>query len=118
MNNITGFLIRIIISAVILFALISKTDCIDIKTLGGTILTVSIISFFNALIRPGFSLFKIPLKNSLYLIFSILAVNIIISFILINILPGITVIFNSSLLGVLIFFVLLNATLNKFIEDR
>ena len=117
MNNITGFLIRIIISAVILFALISKTDCIDIKTLGGTILTVLIISFFNAFIRTGFLLFKIPL-NSLYLIFSILAVNIIISFILIHILPGITVIFNISLLGVSIFFVLLNVTLTKIIEDR
>ena len=113
----SGFLLRIIINALLLFLVIAKLPGIFVDTLGGMLLGVVIIGIVNAALRPLLMLLNRPL-NYLNLGGVTLFMNILTLLMIINILPGFEI--NSMIapsIGVLLL-TICSFTLSKVIQDR
>lgn len=113
----TGFLLRIIINAVILVILVAELPGLFVDTLGGTLLGGAIIGLANAAIRPLLLIaslpFNLPTLGSITFI-----TNIFTPIMVVKALPGFQI---SSVLASCAAIMLMTAcsfTLSKFIHDR
>lgn len=113
----SGFLIRIIVNAIMLFIVVVKLPGIFVDTLGGTLLGATIIGLANAAIRPLLALTSIPF-NSITLGSFTLFTNLLAPLMIIKALPGYQI---SSILwpaAGLILMTICSFTLSRVIHDR
>lgn len=116
-SKMSGFLIRIIINAAILCAVVVKLPGIFVDTLGGTLLGATIIGLANAAIRPLLSFVDIPL-NLITVGGLTFFTNLIMPLMVVKTLPGFQI--SSSiapLIGILLMTVC-SYTLTRVIQDR
>ena len=113
----TGFLLRIILNAVILVMLLAQLPGIFVDTLGGTLLGGVIVGLANAAIRPLLLLLAAPFN--LFTLGSItFMTNIAAPFMVVKALPGFQISsMLASLTGILLMTVC-SFTLTKLIHDR
>lgn len=113
----SGFLLRIIINAVILFIVVIELPGIFVDTLGGTLLGAAIVGIANAAIRPLLSVAALPL-SILNLGGITVMTNIFAPIVVVKALPGFQVSgMVTSLAGILLM-TLCSMTLSKVIHDR
>lgn len=112
-----GFMLRIIINAVLLFLVISELPGIFVDTLGGMLLGVVIIGVVNAAVRPILMLTARPL-NWLNLGGVTFLMNIITLMIVIKILPGFKIYSITAPIVGVFFITICSFTLSKVIHDR
>lgn len=112
-----GFLLRIIINAVVLFISVVQLPGIFVDTLGSTLLGAAIIGLANAAIRPLMELTSLPL-NVMTLSGLTFCTNLLAPFMVVKTLPGfqISSVF-APLVGILLLTVC-SCTLTKVIQDR
>ncbi len=113
----SGFLLRIIINATILCAVVVKLPGIFVDTLGGTLLGATIIGLANAAIRPLMSFVDIPL-NLVTVGGLTFFTNLIMPLMVVETLPGFQI--SSSIapmIGILLMTVC-SYTLTRVIQDR
>lgn len=91
----SGFLLRIIINALILCAVLAKLPGFSVDTLGGAMLAAAIIGLANAAIRPLLALIEVPFNTKTVGLLAFLT-NLVVLPLLIGTLPGFQV---SSLLA-------------------
>jgi putative membrane protein len=114
---VTGFLLRIIINAVILIMLVVELPGVFVDTLGGTLLGGVIVGLANATIRPLLMLAALPF-NFLTLGSITFMANIFTPFMVVKALPGFQISsVLASLTGILLM-TLCSFTLSKIIQDR
>ncbi|WP_378950422.1 phage holin family protein [Pelosinus sp. sgz500959] len=112
-----GFLLRIIINALLLFLVIAELPGIFVDTLGGMLLGVLIVGLVNATVRPIMMLASRPL-NWLHLGGATFIMNIVTPFIVIKTLPGFQIYnMTAPILGVFLM-TICSCTLSKVIQDR
>ena len=112
-----GFMLRIVINAVLLFLVITELPGIFVDTLGGMLLGVAIVGITNAAVRPILMLTARPL-NWIHLGGVTLFMNILTLMLVINILPGFQINgMTAPVVGVL-FISICSFTLSKMIHDR
>jgi len=112
-----GFLLRIIINAVLLFLVIGQLSGIFVDTLGGMLLGVLIIGIVNAALRPILMLTTRSL-HWLHLGGITFGINILIPSVIINALPGFQIhSMTAPVIGVC-FMTACSCTLSKVIQDR
>lgn len=112
-----GFLLRIIINAVVLFILIVEVPGIFVDTLGSTLLGATIIGLANAAIRPLLSIVAMP-ADGVMLGGLTFFTNIFTPLMIIKTLPGFQIYsFLAPLAGILLMTVC-SFTLSKVIQDR
>ncbi|MBP2645021.1 MAG: rane protein of unknown function [Firmicutes bacterium] len=113
----SGFLLRIIINAMVLFLVAIKMPGIFIDTLGSTLLGAAIIGLVNAAIRTVFSFLSAPL-DIVPLGGCTFITNLLAPFMLIKTIPGCQISsFLFPALGVMVMTVC-SITLSKMIHDR
>jgi len=112
-----GFMLRIIINAVLLFLVIGELPGIFVDTLGGMLLGVAIIGIVNAAVRPLLMLTSRPL-NWLHLGGVTFFINILTLLIVINILPGFQIYSMTAPVIGIFFITICSFTLSKVIHDR
>lgn len=113
----SGFLLRIIINAVILFIVMIKLPGIFVDTLGGTLLGAAIVGVANAAIRPLFSVADLPL-TILNLGGVTVMTNIFTPLMVIKALPGFQVSGMVTSMAGIVLMTLCSFTLSKVIHDR
>ncbi|MBP2627937.1 MAG: rane protein of unknown function [Firmicutes bacterium] len=112
-----GFMLRIIINAVLLFLVIAELPGIFVDTLGGMLLGVAIIGIVNAAVRPILMFTARPL-NWLNLGGVTFFMNILTLLIVVKILPGFQIqSMTAPVIGVF-FITICSFTLSKVIHDR
>ena len=112
-----GFMLRIIINAVLLFLVIAELPGIFVDTLGGMLLAVAIIGILNAAVRPILVLTARPL-NWLHLGGTTFCINILAPLMIIQILPGFQIYsMTAPVIGVFLI-TICSFTLSKNIYDR
>lgn len=112
-----GFLLRIIINAVILFLIIIELPGIFVDTLGGMLLGVVIIGIVNGTLRPILLKMARPF-DWLNLGGVTFFMNIVISMLVIKMLPGFQVYsMIAPIIGVFLI-TICSCTLSKVIQDR
>lgn len=112
-----GFMLRIIINAVLLFLAITELPGIFVDTLGGMLLAVVIVGIVNAAVRPILMLTARPL-NWLNLGGVTFFMNILTVLIVVKILPGFQIYsITAPIIGVL-FITICSFMLSKVIHDR
>lgn len=112
-----GFLLRIIINAVILFFLLAEIPGVFVDTLGGTLLGAAIIGLANAAVRPILTLAAMPF-NWVTLGMFTFCTNIFAPLMVVKTLPGFQVSsFLTPMAGVVLM-TLCSFTLSKVIQDR
>jgi len=114
---LTGFLLRIIINAVILIMLAVELPGVIVDTLGGTLLGGAIVGLANAAIRPILLIaalpFNLPTLGSITF-----ATNIFTPFMVVKTLPGFEISsLMTSIIGVMLL-TLCSFALSKIIHDR
>ena len=116
-KNVCGFMLRIVINALLLFLVIAELPGVFVDTLGGMLLAVAIVGIANAAVRPILMLTASPL-NCLNLGGVTLFLNILTLMIVTNVLPGFQIKgMTSPVIGVL-FITICSFTLSKVIADR
>ncbi|HMM19488.1 MAG TPA: phage holin family protein [Selenomonadales bacterium] len=113
----SGFLLRIIINATILCAVVVKLPGIFVDTLGGTLLGATIIGLANAAIRPLLAFVDMPF-NPVTVGGLTFFTNLITPLMVVKALPGFQI--SSSIapmIGILLMTVC-SYTLTKVIHDR
>ena len=113
----TGFLLRIIINAIVLCAVVTWLPGVFVDTLGGALLAAAIIGIANAVIRPLLSRVSMPLNLVTIGGFTFCA-NIIAPVMVINTLPGFQV---SSLMGPaagVMLMTVCSSTVTRIVQDR
>jgi len=114
---VSGFLLRIIINAVILIMLVIELPGVFVDTLGGTLLGGVIVGLANAAIRPLLMIAALPF-NLLTLGGITFMTNIFTPFMVVEALPGFQISsVMASLTGILLM-TLCSFTLSKIIQDR
>ncbi len=113
----SGFLLRIIINAVILFIVMIKLPGIFVDTLGGTLLGAAIVGVANAAIRPLFAVTDLPL-TILNLGGVTVMTNIFTPLMVIKALPGFQVSGTVTSMVGLVLMTLCSFALSKVIHDR
>lgn len=112
-----GFLLRIIINAVLLFLVITELPGIFVDTLGGMLLGVAIVGIVNAAVRPILMLAARPL-NWLNLGGVTFFMNVLTLSMVVNLLPGFKIYsMIAPIIGVF-FITICSFTLSKVIHDR
>ncbi|MBP2655259.1 MAG: Mycobacterial 4 phage holin, superfamily [Firmicutes bacterium] len=112
-----GFLLRIIINAVVLFLLVVELPGIFVDTLGSTLLGAAIIGLANAAIRTVFSMVSAPFDTVTLGGWTFIT-NLLAPLMVIKTLPGCQISsFFAPVFGVLLMTVC-SYTLSKFIHDR
>ena len=112
-----GFMLRIIINALLLFLVIAELPGIFVDTLGGMLLGVAIIGIANAAVRPILLLMARPL-NWLNLGGVTFCMNIFAPLLVVKTLPGFQIYsMMAPIIGVF-FLTICSFTLSKVIQDR
>ena len=113
----SGFMLRIIINAVILFLVMIELPGIFVDTLGGTLLGAAIVGVANAAIRPLLSLAAMPLT---FLNLGCITdmTNIFTPLMVIKTLPGFQVSGMITTMAGILLMTLCSFTLSKVIHDR
>ena len=112
-----GFLLRIIINAVVLFIVVAKLPGIFVDTLGGTLVAVAIVGLANAAVPTLLALASVPV-NTVTLGGWTFFTNLFISAMVINMLPGFQISsFITPLAGIMLMTVC-SFMLSKVIQDR
>ncbi len=112
-----GFLLRIIMNAILLFVLVVELPGIFVDTLGGTLLGVAIVGIVNAAVRPLLTFTARPL-NWLNLGGLTFVMNILVPIMIIKTLPGFQI---DSMIAPIVsvcLMTLCSFTLSKVIQDR
>ncbi|MDF2571563.1 MAG: Mycobacterial 4 phage holin, superfamily [Sporomusa sp.] len=113
----SGFLLRIIINAVILIVVVVELPGVFVDTLGGTLLGAAIVGLANAAIRPLLAIAALPF-NMLTLGGITVMTNIFTPLVVVKALPGFQISgVLTSLTGVLLM-TLCSFALSKVIHDR
>lgn len=113
----SGFLLRIIINAVILFIVAVKLPGIFVDTLGGTLLGAAIIGLANAAIRPILSLSSMPF-NMVTLGGFTFFTNVLAPLMVVKTLPGFQISSFMAPAAGLLLMTVCSYTLSKVIQDR
>lgn len=113
----TGFLLRIIINAVILIMLAVELPGVFVDTLGGTLLGGVIIGLANAAIRPLLLLAALPFNLSTLGSITFMT-NIFTPFMVVKTLPGFQISSMLASLTAVFLMTLCSFTLSKIIHDR
>lgn len=114
---VSGFLLRIIINAVVLFFVTIQLPGIFVDTLGSTLLGAAIVGIANAAIRPLASLASLPF-NTLTLGSLTFITNLFTPLMVAKTLPGVQISsMVASLTGILLMTVC-SYTVTKMIRDR
>ncbi len=112
----TGFLLRIIINALIVFAMVIALPGIFIDTLGGALLGVAVIGLVNAVIRPLLRMADRTVHwtqlGGLTLVANMLAVLAVI-----RVVPGVQISGVMTIAGIPLMTVC-SCALSKIIQDR
>lgn len=112
-----GFLLRIIINAVMICAVVVKLPGVFVDTLGGTLLGAAIIGLANAAIRPLLNFAELPL-TTLTVGGCAFVTNLVAPLAVVKALPGFQI---SSLMAPMAGVMLMTVcsyTLTKVIHDR
>jgi len=113
----SGFLLRIVINAIIICGLVVQLPGIFVDTLGGTLLGATIIAVANAAIRPLLTLAEVPFTAAT-VGGSAFLTNVVTPLAVVKTLPGCQISsFLAPLAGVLLMTVC-SYTLTKVIQDR
>ncbi len=113
----SGFLLRILINAIIICAVVTELPGIFVDTLGGTLLGATIIGIANAAIRPLLTLAAMPL-NAVTVGGVAFFTNLVAPLAVVKALPGFQVSsFVAPLAGILLM-TLCSYTLTRVIQDR
>ena len=112
-----GFLLRILINAVILFAVVAKLPGIFVDTLGGTLLGAAIIGIANAAIRPLLTLAAMPF-NTLTVGGLAFFTNLVAPLAVVKALPGFQISSFLAPMAGIVLMTLCSYTLTKVIHDR
>jgi len=114
---VSGFLLRILINAIIICAIVVELPGIFVDTLGGTLLGAAIIGIANAAIRPLLILASMPFNTVTVGSFAFFT-NLLAPLAVVKALPGFQVSsFMAPLAGILLM-TLCSYTLTKVIQDR
>jgi putative membrane protein len=114
---VTGFLLRIIINAVILMVVVAEIPGVFVDTLGGTLLGATIVGLANAAIRPLLALTELPF-NLVTLGSITVMTNICTPLMVVKTLPGFQITGALALLTSVLLMTLCSFTLSKVIKDR
>jgi putative membrane protein len=114
---LTGFLLRIIINALILILLVAELPGVFVDTLGGTLLGGVIVGLANAAIRPLLMIAAIPF-NLLTLGSITFITNIFTPFMVVKALPGFQISSVVASCAAIMLMTLCSFTLSKVIHDR
>lgn len=112
-----GFLLRIIINAVIVVVVVAQLPGIFVDTLGGILLGAVIIGLANAVIRPIFSVASMPL-NFATLGGITLIINLVMPVLVTKTLPGFVISSMVASLACILLMTVCSYTLTKVIQDR
>lgn len=112
-----GFLLRIVMNAVLLFLIIAELPGIFVDTLGGMLLGVAIVGIVNAAVRPILMLTTRPL-NWLNLGGVTFFMNIITPLVVIETLPGFQIYNMTAPVISVLLLTVCSSTLSKMIHDR
>lgn len=112
-----GFLLRIIINALVLLMVVIKLPGVFVDTLGTALLGAIIIGLVNAAIRPGFEFAKVRL-SSLKLGGLTFVMNIFAPFIVFQALPGIQVHSAVTTIPGIVLVTACSYMLTRVIQDR
>ncbi len=113
----SGFLLRILINAIIICAVVVELPGIFVDTLGGTLLGAAIIGVANAAIRPLITLASMPL-NTVTVGSLAFFTNLLAPLAVVKALPGFQVSsFLAPLAGIMLM-TLCSYTLTRVIQDR
>ena len=112
-----GFLLRIIINAVILFIAVVQLPGIFVDTLGSTLLGAAIIGTANAAIRPLMELTSVPLTITTLSGLTFFA-NILTPFMVVKTLPGFQISSVLAPFAAILLVTVCSCTLTKIIQDR
>lgn len=112
-----GFLLRIIINAVLLFFIIVELPGVFVDTLGGMLLGVFIVGIVNAAMRPLF-IFALQHMNWLPLGGATFAMNIVTPLLVIKVLPGFQIYSLTAPVMSVFLMTICSCTLSKIIQDR
>jgi len=114
---VSGFLLRILINAIIICAVVVELPGIFVDTLGGTLLGAAIIGVANAAIRPLITLASMPL-NTVTVGSLAFFTNLLAPLAVVKALPGFQVSsFLAPLAGIMLM-TLCSYTLTRVIQDR
>lgn len=112
-----GFLLRIVMNAVLLFLIIAELPGIFVDTLGGMLLGVAIVGIVNAAVRPALLLTTRPL-SWLNLGGVTFFMNIITPLVVIKTLPGFQIYNMTAPIISVLLLTVCSSTLSKMIHDR
>ncbi len=113
----SGFLLRILINAILLCIIVAKVPGIFVDTLGGTLLGAAIIGIANAAIRPLLTLAAMPF-NTVTIGAVAFFTNILAPLAVVKALPGFQVSSFLAPMAGLILMTLCSYTLTRVIQDR
>ncbi|HWR42475.1 phage holin family protein [Sporomusa sp.] len=113
----SGFLLRIIINAVILIVVVAELPGIFVDTLGGTLLGATIVGLANAAIRPLLAVAALPF-NALTLGGITVMTNIFTPFMVVKALPGFQISGAVALMTGVLLMTVCSFMLSKVIHDR
>lgn len=113
----SGFLLRIIINAVILVVLVAELPGVFIDTLGGTLLGGAIVGLANAAIRPLLAVAAVPVNAITLGSFTVIT-NIFTPLMVVKTLPGFQISGAITTLTGILLMTLCSFTLSKVIHDR
>jgi len=114
---VCGFLLRIIINALLLFLVVTELPGIFVDTLGGMLLGVLIIGIVNAAIRPLLLLNARPL-NWLNLGGVTFLMNVLTPLMVMKTLPGFQIYSMTAPVVSVFFLTICSFNLSKVIQDR
>lgn len=112
-----GFLLRIILNAVLLFALMSQIPGVFVDTLGGALLAVAIVGLANAAVRPVLSLASRPCSSARLSGVTLLT-NILMPLMVVKALPGFQILSFTAPLAGMCLLTACSVTLSRVIHDR
>jgi putative membrane protein len=114
---VSGFLLRIMINAILLCALVTQLPGIFVDTLGGTLLGAAIVGVANACIRPLLTLASAPFNLLTVGGFTVFT-NLVTPLAVVKALPGFQISSFMAPLAGLLLLSLCSYTATKVIQDR
>lgn len=113
----SGFLLRILINAILLCTIVAEIPGIFVDTLGGTLLGAAIIGVANAAIRPLLTLAAMPF-NAVTIGSVAFFTNLLAPLAVVKTLPGFQVSSFLAPLAGLVLMTVCSYTLTRVIQDR
>ncbi len=112
-----GFLLRIVMNALILFFVVVQVPGVFVDTLGGTLAGATIIGFANAAIRPLLALAELPFTWQTLGGFTLFT-NLLTPVMVVKTLPGYQIHSIIACLAGLLLVTVCSCTLSRVIKDR